>query len=161
METNYPVGAIACSVNGLQKNDLVFYQVTERKGNKILLSRLESRVTLKGNIVPGKPDPNAKPFRRTINQVYGGEILAPVVLGHYVAGIRPWGLPKALMPRGGRRVGSGRKKGSGTGRTVVSKSVTLTNEEWQQIEEMKGSAGVSEFFRARIFGQKKISEKNP
>ena len=155
MDTKYPVGAIAYSCVGQKSSDRIFYRITERKGDKIVLSPLKPSFTLKGNLVPGEIDPHAKPLRRTITRLYGGELLAPVVVGHFVAGIKPWGFPRPLMPRGGKRVGAGRKKGSGKGRNVESKSVTLTHEEWLQIQKIKGSAGLSEFFRAKIFGPKK------
>lgn len=161
METKYPQGAIAYSQIGPTNHDRIFYRISKRIGERIVLSPLKPAFTLKGNLVPGEIDPHAKPLRRKITRPYGNELLAPVVVGHFVAGIKPWGYPRPLMPRGGKRVGAGRKKGSGTGRNVVSKSVSLTQEEWREIEKIKGSEGISEFFRKRIFGQKKVFEKNP
>lgn len=52
--------------------------------------------------------------------------------------------------RGGRRLGAGRKKGSGRGPISVTKSISLTKEEWDKLKELSGSISVSKFIRKTI-----------
>jgi len=46
---------------------------------------------------------------------------------------------KEQKKRGGARPGAGRKKGSGKGRTVVSKSIALPLAMWAEIDRHRGS----------------------
>jgi len=46
---------------------------------------------------------------------------------------------KKNKSRGGARPGAGRKKGSGTGRKVVSKSISLPPDAWVEIDCRRGS----------------------
>lgn len=63
------------------------------------------------------------------------------------------------MGRGGKRIGAGRKKGSGKGRNAITRGITLTKEEWAQIQHLCGSTGLSEFFRKVIFDPVKKVKK--
>jgi hypothetical protein len=54
------------------------------------------------------------------------------------------------MPRGGTRFGAGRPKGSGRGRTVEIKSISLRREIWQRIDEARGSVSRSSFIAAKL-----------
>jgi hypothetical protein len=40
--------------------------------------------------------------------------------------------------RGGKRIGSGRKKGSGKGRQKISKSISASKSFWQKIDSVRG-----------------------
>jgi hypothetical protein len=40
--------------------------------------------------------------------------------------------------RGGKRIGSGRKKGSGNGRQKISKSISASESFWQKIDSVRG-----------------------
>ena len=46
----------------------------------------------------------------------------------------------AMNGHGGRREGAGRSPGSGDGRTVESKSVSMRSADWEIIDQMRGSA---------------------
>lgn len=160
MDTKFPVGGLVISQIGYTKNDVLFWRVSERTGNKLRLTRLLPSTTVKGNPIPGDPDPHSKPISRKVIQMYGAEFLAPVIIGGYAAGLAPWGNPVKRMGRGGKRIGAGRKKGTGKGRASVSKSITLTTEEWALIQQLSGSTGISEFFRRAIFTPERNFEKN-
>lgn len=41
-------------------------------------------------------------------------------------------------PHGGKRPNAGRKPGSGAGRKTVSRSVSLTTEQWEKIDRLSG-----------------------
>ena len=159
METRFPLGGIVVSKTGTGKQDLLLWKITHRDGDKIRLHPLLPAFTLKGNLIPGVLDPHAKSIHRKISSTYGGENLAPVAIGHFAAGLHPWDSRLKRMGRGGKRAGAGRKKGSGKGRNAITKGITLTIAEWEQIKSLCGSAGISEFFRQRIFGTEKKFEK--
>jgi hypothetical protein len=54
------------------------------------------------------------------------------------------------MPRGGRGEGAGRPRGSGAGRTVEIRSVSMLPESWQKLDELRGSASRGVWLSSRI-----------
>lgn len=151
MKTRFPEGGLVVSQVGMTPRDLIFWKITERKDDKIRLTRLAPSYTVKGNLIPGEPDPHEKPIHRKVVELYGGELLAPVLIGGYAAGLKAWTPTLKGMGRGGKRIGAGRKKGSGKGASVQGKTVYLKPDEWAHIKEISGSAGVSDFIRKAIF----------
>ncbi len=152
-------GMVLAARIGAEKRNVLFYRITERTGDKIRLQPLTTGFTIKGNPFPLDVDRTQKPFLRKINADYGSEHISGIIIGQLACGLRPWYRPKNLMGRGGHRVGAGRKKGSGKGRTVLTKSITLTTEEWAQIEYLRGSTGRSEYIRSLVFPPAKKVEK--
>lgn len=54
------------------------------------------------------------------------------------------------MSKGGKRPGSGRKPGSGKGRTVKSASITLKPEQWEKLDRIGGKGGRSKWVGKRV-----------
>ena len=52
--------------------------------------------------------------------------------------------------RGGARKGAGRKPGSGTGRTVISSSITLLPELWAKLDAIRGDKTRSAWIAGKI-----------
>ena len=55
------------------------------------------------------------------------------------------------MPPGGRREGSGRPRGSGTGRTTESRSVSMPLTTWRMLDEMRGSTSRGVWLGCRVW----------
>ena len=159
MDTKFPLGGIVTSCVGNRPNDKILWRITERKGDKIRLQPLQTAFTLKGNLIPGEVDPHAKSITRKVVMLYGGEIIAPVVMGHIVLGLSPWNASLNPMGRGGKRIGAGRKKGSTKPASVKGKSVYLSPEEWAQMQCLIGSMSLSDYLRTLISGSLKKDEK--
>lgn len=159
MTTRFPVNGLVTSTTGYHPNDKIFWRIVERNGNKIHLMPTKRAFTLKGNLIPGEVDPHAKRITRKIVNLYGTEAIGPIIMGGIVLGLNPWMPTKKLMGRGGKRIGAGRKKGSGHGRNAITKSITLSTEEWAQIECLRGMASNSEYIRSLIFNPDKKVEK--
>lgn len=159
MTTRFPLNGFVTSTTGSHPNDKIFWKITEKNGDKIRLCPTKRTFTLKGNLIPGEVDTHAKSIIRKIAKVYDSEILGPVLMGGVVLGLCPWNPTKKLMGRGGKRIGAGRKKGSGHGRNALTKSITLTTDEWARIEYLRGSASNSEFIRNLVFHSEKKFEK--
>ena len=51
---------------------------------------------------------------------------------------------------GGHRPGSGRKPGSGTGRTVTTSSINLTPAMWDKLDAIRGDSSRSAWIAERI-----------
>ena len=51
---------------------------------------------------------------------------------------------------GGKRKGAGRKAGTGKGRTRILKSVTMTQEEWDRLDDRRGVKTRGEYIAERI-----------
>jgi hypothetical protein len=160
MDTQYPLGGLVATRVGTEKNDLIFWKITERNGERIRLNRLKPSFTVKGNPVPGEVDPHEHSIHRKIVSTYGNELLAPIIINGFAAGFRPWGNPVKRMGRGGKRIGAGRKKGSGPGRKAITKGITLTAEEWAQLKVLCGSTGVSEYIRRAVFTPERNLQKD-
>lgn len=159
MTTRFPLNGLVISTTGTHPNDKIFWRITERTGDRIRLCPTKRAFTLKGNLIPGEIDPNEKPITRRIKHIYGGELVGPVIMHGTVLGLTPWQPRKLNVGRGGKRIGAGRKKGSGTGRNSFTKGITLTADEWLQIECLRGSSGISETIRSLIFDNKKKLRK--
>jgi hypothetical protein len=61
-------------------------------------------------------------------------------------------LSKATLTHGGPRKGAGRPKGSGTGRKVISRSVTLTPALWAKLDELRGEKSRGAFLAGLLRG---------
>jgi hypothetical protein len=57
---------------------------------------------------------------------------------------------KEPKPRGGSRPGSGRKPGTGKGRTVTTSSINLTPVQWAKLDEMRGDKSRSGWIGEKI-----------
>jgi hypothetical protein len=57
---------------------------------------------------------------------------------------------KKKPTHGGKRKGAGRKAGSGKGRTRILKSVTMTQEEWDRLDDRRGVKTRGEYIAERI-----------
>jgi hypothetical protein len=159
MKVQLTIGQVLAARIGTEKRSVLFYRITERNGDKIRLQPLITGFTVKGNPFPLDVDRTQKTFLRTVINDYGSESVHGIVIGPLACGLRPWYSPKNLMGRGGHRVGAGRKKGGGKGRNSVTVGITMTKEEWLQIEETRGSTGRSEFIRNALFPLEKKFEK--
>jgi hypothetical protein len=159
MDTQFPLGGIVTSLIGNRPNDKILWRITERKGEKIRLQPLQKAYTVRGNLIPGEIDPHEKSITRKIAMLYGREIIAPVVMGHIVLGLTPWNSSVNFMGRGGKRIGSGRKKGSTKPTSVKGKSVYLSPEEWAQMQCLIGSMSLSDYLRSLILDSLKKDEK--
>jgi len=51
---------------------------------------------------------------------------------------------------GGKRPGSGRKKGGGKGRLSISRSVSMTEEKWQRLDALRGRDSRGRFIASLI-----------
>lgn len=54
--------------------------------------------------------------------------------------------------RGGKRPGSGRKKGTGIGRKAITRSVSLLPETWERIDAMRGTKSRGKFVESLLIG---------
>ena len=54
------------------------------------------------------------------------------------------------MPRGGRREGAGRPKGSGNGRTVEIRSVSMLPSAWEKLDKLRGQASRGMWISATV-----------
>jgi hypothetical protein len=52
--------------------------------------------------------------------------------------------------RGGAREGSGRPKGTGKGRKVITRSVSMPPEKWDRLDEMRGEQSRGKFIADRL-----------
>ena len=52
--------------------------------------------------------------------------------------------------RGGSRPGAGRPPGTGTGRNAISKSISLTEENWVKLDKLKGKRTRSGWVADRV-----------
>jgi hypothetical protein len=60
----------------------------------------------------------------------------------------PW-VSSSLM-RGGRRVGAGRPRGSGSGKTTEIKSVSMTPSVWQKLDQLRGTSSRGVWIAAKV-----------
>jgi len=51
---------------------------------------------------------------------------------------------------GGKRAGSGRKKGSGKGRSSISRSVSMSRECWDKLDSQRGTQSRGKFIAALL-----------
>jgi hypothetical protein len=147
MAPTYSKNDILVSRIGMGSGDVCYFKILERLGEVLSIVPLKTAYTPRGNPVPGKPDAASKGFRKTVRTDYGEESIGSIVFGNYAAGLRPYKDRKTMSPRGGRRIGAGRKKGSGKGPNSVTKSITLSKAEWARIESQCGSMSISKYLR--------------
>jgi hypothetical protein len=57
---------------------------------------------------------------------------------------------KKKPTRGGAREGAGRKPGSGTGRKVITRSVSMPPEKWDRLDELRGDKSRGKFITDRL-----------
>ena len=55
-----------------------------------------------------------------------------------------------MKQHGGKRANSGRKKGTGKGRTVKSSSITLKPEQWAKLDAIRGKLNRSKWIAGKI-----------
>jgi hypothetical protein len=55
------------------------------------------------------------------------------------------------MSRGGKRDGAGRPPGSGTGKTVEVRSVSMLPEAWAKLDQMRGTASRGIWISAAVY----------
>jgi hypothetical protein len=51
---------------------------------------------------------------------------------------------------GGKRVGSGRKKGGGKGRSSISRSVSMSRDSWDKLDQARGAKPRGKFIAALL-----------
>jgi hypothetical protein len=51
---------------------------------------------------------------------------------------------------GGKRAGAGRKKGSGKGRSAISRSVSMSRESWDRLDRARGAESRGKFIAALL-----------
>ena len=57
-----------------------------------------------------------------------------------------------MSKRGGARKGAGRKKGSVRGKKAVMKSITMRQDQWERIDQVRGSIPRSRFIAENMAG---------
>jgi hypothetical protein len=51
---------------------------------------------------------------------------------------------------GGRRKGAGRKRGSGKGRTAVTRSISMKLESWAKLDSQRGTISRGKFIESKL-----------
>ena len=54
------------------------------------------------------------------------------------------------MKRGGKRAGAGRKPGSGKGRTVITRSVSMPPTTWDRLDTIRGEQSRGQWIAERV-----------
>jgi hypothetical protein len=103
-----------------------------RKENRIRLKELYA-LEQDGKMVPGEINPEGECFWRVVKNVDGAEYGCP----YQANGMALW-LKLYRKPKGGKRPGSGRKKGWGKGRVQQSRSICLSAEGWELFDRLSG-----------------------
>ena len=109
----------------------LYFRITSREGLWITLKPLFS-VEVDGKWVPGDPDPSKKTIRRLVSNPYGTESVGGLVVDGMALGLRLY-----RKPKGGKRPGSGRKSGSGKGRTMITRSVAMNKASWEKLDALR------------------------
>jgi hypothetical protein len=112
--------------------DRIFFRIMARDGNRIRLKALHA-IELDGKKVPGEVDPEGDAFWRQVKMVDGREYGC----AYSVSGMALW-LRLYRKPKGGKRVGAGRPKGGGKGRVQQSRSICLSQPEWELFDQLRG-----------------------
>jgi len=63
-------------------------------------------------------------------------------------------MSKKPATHGGPRKGSGRKLGSGKGRTAVTRSVSMQPESWDKLDRARGDQSRGKYIETKLFGGK-------
>lgn len=129
----YARGAILRERIGNFPSHTIFYRITSREGDWLVVKKLDT--SFKDGIpFPGRADPFTKSFRRKIRKIDGHEYGFPIF--HPDFNYAGW----AMSPerRGGKRRGAGRPQGTKKGRLAVSVSLSMTSQDWAEIEAMRG-----------------------
>ena len=134
-------GAVCFVQTGMTENDRIFFRVVARNGDKIRLKELHS-VEVDGKRVPGDINPAGECFWRKVKMVDGTEYGAPYQIGNFAAWIR-----LLRKKKGGKREGSGRKPGGGRGRVQKSRTICLSQAEWDQYDALRGEIRRGDFLR--------------
>jgi hypothetical protein len=116
---------------GKETKAWLFFRVTHRDGFWVTLKPLLP-VEEGGKWIPGDPDPKKKTIRRLVSNTYGRETMGGLVVDGFAAGLRVY-----RKPRGGRRVGAGRKPGRGKGRTAITRSISMQKADWDDFDEQR------------------------
>jgi hypothetical protein len=51
---------------------------------------------------------------------------------------------------GGKRAGSGRKKGGGKGRSAISRSVSMSRQSWDKLDRARGAESRGKFIQSLL-----------
>lgn len=116
---------------GADTKDWLYFRITNREGLWITLKPLVP-VEVDGKWVPGDPDPAKKTIRRLVSNTYGNETVGGLVVDGMALGLRLY-----RKPKGGKRQGSGRKAGSGKGRTMITRSIAMNKESWEKLDALR------------------------
>ena len=108
-----------------------YFRVTHREDHWVRLKPLLS-VDAGGKWIPGDVDPKKKAIRRLVSNDYGKETLGGLVIDGFAAGLHPY-----RKPRGGKRVGAGRKPGRAKGRTAITRSISMQKADWEDFDEQR------------------------
>jgi hypothetical protein len=55
-----------------------------------------------------------------------------------------------MSARGGKRPGAGRPAGSGSGRNVITRSVSMLPESWEQLDHLRGDKSRGEWIAEKV-----------
>jgi len=134
-------GSVCYVQVGTEPKDRLFFRVMTRKANIIRLKALHA-VERDGKWVPGDINPEGELIWRTVKMTDGAEYGAPYQYGNLSCWIRLF-----RKPKGGKRKGAGRKSGWGKGRVQKSRSICLSQAEWDQYDAMRGKIRRGDFLR--------------
>jgi len=126
----YLRGATCVVTTGPNPHDRKFFRIMLRRENRI---RLKELFTLErdGKAVPGEVNPDGECFWRMVKMVGDSEYGCP----YSSSGMAQW-MRLYRKPRGGKRKGSGRKKGGGKGRIQQSRSICLSAADWELFDRL-------------------------
>ena len=129
----YARGAILRENIGHPPCHTFFYRIMSREGDWVVVKKLET-ITKDGIPFPGRADPYTSSFRRKIKKSEGREYGFPIF--HADFNYAGW----AMSPerRGGKRKGAGRPPGTIKGRKAVSVTLSMTKQQWAEIDAMRG-----------------------
>jgi hypothetical protein len=117
----------------------LFYRITHRDETWIRLKPLKS-VEVDGKWVPGDIDSTKKGIRRLVLGTPSHERIGGIAVDGFSFGLRVY-----RRPKGGKRVGAGRKPGRGKGRTAVTRSISMQREEWERFDEQRNKVSRGNF----------------
>jgi len=128
----YLRGSTCYVTTGEGPRDRIFFRITARDGDKIRLKELYG-AELDGKWVPGEINPAGDCFWRKVRLMNGEEYGAPCQVGPMAGWLRLY-----RKPKGGKREGAGRPKGSGRGRVQQSRSICLSAADWMLFDALRG-----------------------
>ncbi len=134
-------GAIVYAQVGMTEKDRIFFRIMMRKDQMIRLKQLYA-VEVDGKSIPGEINPEGDCFWRKVKMVGDTEYGAPYQIGNFSAWLRLF-----RKPKGGVRKGAGRKPGGGKGRVQKSRTICLSDAEWDLFDRLRGQTRRGDFLR--------------